>query len=154
MVNALSKSRISLERDVASREYLGVGSLGGVGGYFALRNMIIRVRNIYESPRGCGAGSWGNCYQRHWHQLRVCKCCRAGSKVKIKAAFDGFPIFDPRPVFALAEDLFPGRGADLSDEWRTQQFECTWLRVASQHYADFWQVTQDAPLFAAKRLNI
>jgi hypothetical protein len=26
-------------------------------------------------------------------------------------AFDAFPIFDPRPVFGLAETLFPGKGA-------------------------------------------
>jgi 2-haloacid dehalogenase len=76
-------------------------------------------------------------------------------KSQIKAlAFDGFPVFDPRPVFALAEELFPGRGADLSNEWRIRQFEYTWLRVASQHYADFWQVTQDALVFAANRLKL
>jgi 2-haloacid dehalogenase len=34
------------------------------------------------------------------------------AKPAIKAiAFDGFPIFDPRPIFAMAEELFPGRGA-------------------------------------------
>ena len=75
--------------------------------------------------------------------------------VPVKAiAFDAFPIFDPRPVFALAEQLFPGRGAELSNEWRTRQFEYTWLRVAAQHYADFWQVTEDALKFAAARLNL
>lgn len=76
-------------------------------------------------------------------------------KSQVKAlAFDGFPVFDPRPVFALAEDLFPGTGAELSSEWRIRQFEYTWLRVASQHYADFWQVTQDALVFAANRLKL
>ena len=51
---------------------------------------------------------------------------------KIKAiAFDAFPIFDPRPVFALAEELFPGRGTELGNEWRTRQFEYTWLRTVS-----------------------
>ena len=38
-------------------------------------------------------------------------------------AFDAFPIFDPRPIAALAEALFPGRGMDLSNTWRTRQFE-------------------------------
>ena len=28
-------------------------------------------------------------------------------------AFDAFPVFDPRPLSALTEALFPGRGADL-----------------------------------------
>jgi len=77
------------------------------------------------------------------------------SRSKIKAiAFDPFPIFDPRPVFSLAERLYPGKGGDLSNEWRTRQFEYTWLRVAAQRYADFWQVTQDALEFAADKLNL
>lgn len=76
-------------------------------------------------------------------------------KIKIKAiAFDAFPIFDPRPVFALAEELFPGNGMALSDEWRTRQFEYTWLRVVTQRYADFWQVTEDALAFAADKLKL
>ena len=69
-------------------------------------------------------------------------------------AFDAFPIFDPRPVFALAEQLFPGRGGELSNEWRTRQFEYTWLRVAAGHYADFWHVTQDALEFASNKLSL
>jgi 2-haloacid dehalogenase len=67
-------------------------------------------------------------------------------------AFDAFPIFDPMPIFALADAMYPGTG--LSDEWRTRQFEYTWLRVAARHYADFWQVTEDALVFAANRLNL
>ena len=75
------------------------------------------------------------------------------TKARIKAvAFDAFPIFDPRPVFALAEELFPGTG--LSDEWRTRQFEYTWLRVAAHHYADFWQVTGEPLLFATTKLKL
>jgi 2-haloacid dehalogenase len=74
---------------------------------------------------------------------------------RIKAvAFDAFPIFDPRPVFGLTEQLFPGKGADLSDEWRTRQFEYTWLRVIARRYVDFWQITQDALEFAADKLGL
>jgi 2-haloacid dehalogenase len=74
---------------------------------------------------------------------------------RIKAiAFDGFATFDPRPVFALAEDLFPGKGAALSDAWRTRQFEYTWLRTLTGKYLDFWQVSEDALVFAAKLANI
>jgi 2-haloacid dehalogenase len=74
---------------------------------------------------------------------------------KIKAiAFDGFPIFDPRPVFALVEQLFPGHGLELSNAWRTRQFEYTWLRTLSGRYADFWQVTEDALVYATNTLNL
>lgn len=69
-------------------------------------------------------------------------------------AFDAFPVFDPRPVFGLAETLFPGRGAALADAWRTRQFEYQWLRALTGRYADFWQTTQDALVFAAQLLKL
>ena len=41
----------------------------------------------------------------------------------IKAVvFDAFPVLDLRPVFALAEQLFPGNGKALGDAWRTRLF--------------------------------
>jgi 2-haloacid dehalogenase len=69
-------------------------------------------------------------------------------------AFDAFPIFDPRPIFALAEEVFPGRGGELGKAWRTRQFEYTWLRTAAGRYVDFWQVTEDALLFAGRELKL
>jgi 2-haloacid dehalogenase len=78
-----------------------------------------------------------------------------GANTKIKAvAFDGFPIIDPRPVFARAEEIFPGKGLRLGEAWRTRQFEYTWLRTLGGHYADFWQVTEESLVFAAKALGI
>ena len=80
---------------------------------------------------------------------------RAATRPKIKAiAFDAFPIIDPRPVFALVEKFFPGKGAELSNAWRTRQFEYQWLRALSQRYADFWRVTGDALVFAANMLKL
>ncbi len=74
---------------------------------------------------------------------------------RIKAvAFDAFAIFDSRSVFHLAEQLLPGRGVDLSNAWRTRQFEYTWLRNSMHQYADFWHVTQDALNYAAKRIGV
>jgi 2-haloacid dehalogenase len=73
----------------------------------------------------------------------------------IKAiAFDGFPIADPRPVFAKAEELFPGRGSALSEAWRTRLFEYTWLRTLGGRYVDFWQVIEESLIYAAKVSNI
>jgi len=68
--------------------------------------------------------------------------------------FDAFPVFDPRPVAALAEAELPGRGAELMALWRTRQFEYSWLRVVAHDYADFWQCTDDALRFAAASLNV
>jgi 2-haloacid dehalogenase len=74
---------------------------------------------------------------------------------KIKAvAFDGFTTFDPRPISAVAEELFPTRGVELSNLWRARQFEYTWLRTLTGNYEDFWHVTEDALVFAAKMLKL
>lgn len=80
---------------------------------------------------------------------------RADGITRPKAiAFDAFPVFDPRPIFALAEKLFPGKGAELSAAWRTRQFEYQWLRTITGTYADFQQTTEDALIFAAEMLKL
>jgi len=74
---------------------------------------------------------------------------------KIKAiAFDAFPIFDPRPVFAMVSQMFPDKGAELSEIWRTKQFEYSWLRTAGAVYKDFWRVTEEALNFAARKVEV
>ncbi len=78
---------------------------------------------------------------------------RPGGSVKA-IAFDAFVILDPRPVFALAEDMFPDKGAELAAAWRTRQFEYAWLRTISHRYVDFWRVTEDALIFAANMLKL
>ncbi|MEW6343936.1 MAG: haloacid dehalogenase type II [Paraburkholderia sp.] len=69
-------------------------------------------------------------------------------------AFDAFTLFDPRPVEALAEQLFRGNGTQLVAAWRTRQFEYTWLRTLTRTYVDFWHVTEDALRFAAESLKL
>jgi 2-haloacid dehalogenase len=74
---------------------------------------------------------------------------------RIKAiAFDGLVVFDLRPIAALTEELFPGRGAEIGNAWRTRQFEYTWLRTLTGNYATFWQVTGEALTYAAKLLAV
>ena len=73
----------------------------------------------------------------------------------IKAlAIDGLTTFDTRPVSMLAESIFPGRGAELSQAWRTRQFEYTWLRTLMGSYADFRKVTDEALVFATQQLHL
>ena len=80
---------------------------------------------------------------------------RASGHPNYKAiAFDGFPVIDARPVFARVETIVPGRGAELSNVWRTRQFEYCWLRTLGGNYADFWQITEESLIFAAKMLKI
>ena len=74
---------------------------------------------------------------------------------KIKAvALDGLAVFDTRPVAALTEHIFPGRGEEISALWRKQQFEYTWLRTLGRKYVDFLQVTEQALIFACRSLKL
>ncbi len=69
-------------------------------------------------------------------------------------AFDAFPVFDPRPIAALCEALFPGHGSELVSMWQQRQFEYTWLRTAAKRYSDFAHVTEDALVFATQTLKL
>lgn len=99
----------------------------------------------------------------HLAVLLLLACCSPAKAESIPpghnpkaVVFDAFVIFDPRPLVARADELFPGHGAALCNEWRARQFEYTWLRSMSNRYVDFWEVTEDALVFAAKdqKLNL
>jgi 2-haloacid dehalogenase len=107
------------------------------------RGRVMRTRREFLSLVGVAAASV-------WAQAGS-----ARGKARIKAvALDAFTTFDPRPVFALAERLFPGKGAELSAVWRARQFEYTWLRALMGRYADFWTVTEEALVFAARMAHV
>jgi 2-haloacid dehalogenase len=68
--------------------------------------------------------------------------------------FDAFALFDQRPVLAVAEQVYPEKGAMLVQAWRTRQFEYQWLRTLGDRYVDFWQVTENSLAFAARQLGL
>jgi len=56
--------------------------------------------------------------------------------------FDAYgTLFDVHSVAQLAESLFPGKGASLSQAWRAKQLEYTWLKSLMGRYEDFNSVT-------------
>jgi 2-haloacid dehalogenase len=70
-------------------------------------------------------------------------------------AFDAYgTLFDVYSIGALAERLFPGRGAALAELWRDKQIEYTRLRTMCSMYKPFWEVTQDALVFACRKLGL
>jgi 2-haloacid dehalogenase len=74
---------------------------------------------------------------------------------KIEAiAFDAFTIFDPGPVFSLVNRMFPDKGAELAEAWRSKQFEYSCLRATGGAYKDFWDVIEDALVFAARKTGV
>ncbi len=74
----------------------------------------------------------------------------------IKAiAFDAYAtLFDVYCMEALAEEYFPGQGAALTVQWRLKQVEYTRVRTMSGQFKTFWEVTRDALVFAARRLDL
>lgn len=75
---------------------------------------------------------------------------------RIKAVvFDAYgTLFDVHSVASLAEQLFPGRGGELSLLWRQKQLEYSWLRTMSERYKPFQDITRDALRYAARRLGL
>jgi hypothetical protein len=57
--------------------------------------------------------------------VNTAKTETAGPKFKA-VGFDAFTIFDPSSVTTAVEESFPGKGKELSDLWRTRQFEYCW----------------------------
>ncbi len=69
--------------------------------------------------------------------------------------FDAYgTLFDVYSIRALAEELFPGHGAELAALWRGKQIEYTHLRTLCGHYADFWSVTAEALGFSCEQLGL
>jgi 2-haloacid dehalogenase len=70
-------------------------------------------------------------------------------------AFDAYgTLFDVYSIARLADELFPGKGEAVAGLWRDKQVEYTRLRTLCGHYADFWQVTEDALTYTCERLNL
>lgn len=69
--------------------------------------------------------------------------------------FDAYgTLFDVYSIGALAERLFTGKGTALAELWRDKQIEYTRLRTMCSTYKPFWEVTQDALVFACRKLKL
>jgi 2-haloacid dehalogenase len=72
--------------------------------------------------------------------------------------FDAYgTLFDVYSVGLLAEQLFPGKGEQLSVLWRDKQIEYTRLVTTSDdgaHYRPFWDLTRAGLRYACKRLAL
>ncbi len=69
--------------------------------------------------------------------------------------FDAYgTLFDVHSVIALCERLWPGKGTQLSQLWRTKQLEYSWQRSLMKRYAPFSQVTREALGYACEFLGL
>ncbi len=59
--------------------------------------------------------------------------------------FDAYgTLYDVHSVVQACDGCWPGRGAQLSQLWRSKQLEYTWLRSLMGRYEPFSKVTRDA----------
>jgi 2-haloacid dehalogenase len=78
-----------------------------------------------------------------------------GAAPRFKAvAFDYFVLFNPDSIVPDVDRVFPGKGRELTNLWRTRQFEYSWLRSITDHYVDFLAVTDDALVYASNALHL
>jgi 2-haloacid dehalogenase len=69
--------------------------------------------------------------------------------------FDAYgTLFDVHSVIALCEELWPGKGASLSQLWRAKQLEYTWQRSLMRRYEDFGKVTSASLRYACAALGL
>jgi 2-haloacid dehalogenase len=70
-------------------------------------------------------------------------------------AFDAYgTLFDVLSVTALGEELFPGKGDALAQLWRLKQLQYSMLRSLMGRHRDFWRLTEDGLVYAAKSLGL
>jgi len=69
--------------------------------------------------------------------------------------FDAYgTLYDVHSVIQRCDQLWPGKGAALSQLWRTKQLEYTWQRTLMRRYAPFSQVTKDALEYCCAALKL
>ncbi|QTC40642.1 haloacid dehalogenase type II [Bacillus sp. V3] len=71
---------------------------------------------------------------------------------KIKAfVFDAYgTLFDVHSVIEKCNELFPGKGENISGIWRQKQLEYSFLRQLMGRYSTFLEITRDALRYACK----
>ena len=69
--------------------------------------------------------------------------------------FDAYgTLYDVHSVVRRCESFWPGKGAALSQLWRTKQLEYTWQRSLMQRYRPFSAVTREALAYACEALGL
>jgi 2-haloacid dehalogenase len=81
---------------------------------------------------------------------------RPGTLMKTLAlVFDAYgTLYDVHSVATLCDQFWPGKGATVSQLWRTKQLEYTWQRSLIQRYLAFSDITEAALRYACTALGI
>jgi 2-haloacid dehalogenase len=70
-------------------------------------------------------------------------------------AFDAYgTLFDVFSVTALCEKLYPGKGNQIAQIWRVKQLQYSLMRSLMGRHRDFWGLTEDGLVWAAKNQKV
>ena len=73
----------------------------------------------------------------------------------VALVFDAYgTLYDVHSVVQRCESCFPGKGAQLSQLWRSKQLEYTWQRSLMQRYVPFSHVTREALAYSCAALGL
>ncbi len=77
----------------------------------------------------------------------------AATPLGVKAlVFDAYgTLLDVFSVTGLCEQLFPGKGQQVAQSWREKQLLYSYLRTMMGRHRDFWGLTEDGLVWAAKK---
>ncbi len=104
-------------------------------------------RRAFIGSLGAGAAGAGAARAAAWQP--------AGAEGIEAFAFDAYgTLFDVFSVTALCDELFPGQGDALAQRWRAKQLQYSLLRSLMGRHRDFWLVTEDALVYAARSLGL
>jgi len=69
--------------------------------------------------------------------------------------FDAYgTLYDVHTVIRRCDELWPGKGAALSQLWRQKQLEYTWQRSLMRRYLPFSRITREALAYACESLKL
>lgn len=69
--------------------------------------------------------------------------------------FDAYgTLYDVFSVTEKCEEVFQGKGLEISQIWRQKQLEYSWLHALMGKYTDFWKITKDALCYALESLEL
>ncbi|WP_319005472.1 haloacid dehalogenase type II [Metabacillus litoralis] len=79
---------------------------------------------------------------------------RIKSHIKV-IVFDVYgTLYNVHSVVKKCDELYPGKGKELSELWRRKQLEYSFLRQLMGTYEPFHKITKDALMFSCKALDL
>lgn len=69
--------------------------------------------------------------------------------------FDAYgTLYDVHSVMKKCNELYPGKGKQISQIWRQKQLDYVWIRSLMDRYADFWSITKEALCYSLEELEL